>query len=466
MNLESYKYIYFLGIGGIGMSSIARYFNAHGKQVHGYDRCKTRLTEELESEGISIHYRDDINKLDDSIKEAESNKILVVYTPAIDNNNTELMFFKKKGIIPLKRSQVLGIIAKRNFTIAISGTHGKTTTASILTHILKNSKIDCTAFLGGVCNNFDSNFVLAKKGNIVIVEADEYDRSFHHLFPDIAIITSVDKDHLDIYAGKEAIDKAFQQFSSQVKKKGVLVVQAGIKTEFNRPVEGIKLSYSATEEADYYASNIQIINNKTMFDIKINKNKNGILYKDKISNIVMDMPGEHNIENVLAACAVACFMGVSCKDINNAIRTFKGIKRRFEVHIQSDSLTFIDDYAHHPEEVKMTITAVKELYKNKRVMVIFQPHLFTRTQDFADEFAESLSLADELILLEIYPAREKPIDGVTSNILSEKCTIKNEVCSKEELLSVLQNKKDFEVLLTLGAGDIETLVEPIVSLYN
>jgi len=466
MNLESYKYIYFLGIGGIGMSAIARYFNAHGKQVHGYDSCKTKLTEKLEREGILIHYKDDVNELDDRIKEAECNEILVVYTPAIDINNTELTFFKSKGVVPLKRSYVLGIIAKRSFTIAISGTHGKTTTASILTHILKSSKIDCTAFLGGICNNYDSNFVLSKNGNVIIVEADEYDRSFHHLFPDIAIITSVDKDHLDIYGGKEAIDKAFQQFALQVKKKGALIVQAGIKTKFSKPMEGIKLSYSATEEADCYASNIQIVNNKTMFDIKINKSKDGLLFKDKISKVVMGMPGEHNVENVLAACAVACLMGASCSDINNAISTFKGIKRRFEIHIQSDSLTFIDDYAHHPEEVKMTITAVKELYKNKRVMVVFQPHLFTRTQDFADEFAESLSLADELIILEIYPARERPIDGITSNILSEKCTIKNEVCSKEELLSVLQNKKDFEVLLTLGAGDIETLVEPIVSLYN
>ena len=465
MNLEIYKHIYLLGVGGIGMSALARYFNAHGKKVSGYDKSKTLLTEKLEKEGIAIHYKDDINQIKKEVKEARLTELLVIYTPAIDEKNSEFLFFKEKGITPLKRSQVLGMITCQSFTIAIAGTHGKTTTATLLTHILKNSQIDCTAFLGGVSKDFDSNFILAQTGNIVIVEADEYDRSFHHLYPDVAVITSVDEDHLDIYENKRALETAFQKFASQVKQKGFLLVQAGVRTKFKKPEDGVKMSYSATKKADYYASNIGIRNNKTKFDIGVLDILPGMVYEKKISNLLIDIPGKHNIENVLAASAVACLMGVSYDNVNNAISTFKGIKRRFEIHLQSERMTFIDDYAHHPKEVRMTIKAVKRLYKGKKIMVVFQPHLFSRTQDFADEFAESLSLADELILLEIYPAREKPIDGVTSKMLSQKCTIKNEVCSKEELISTLQNK-DIEVLLTLGAGDISTLVEPIKALYN
>jgi len=465
MNLDLYKHIYLLGIGGIGMSALARYFNAQGIQVSGYDKSKTTLTEKLEKEGIAIHYKDDISQISDEVKEAKFAEILVIYTPAIDENNTEFHFFKEKGIIPLKRSEVLGIITRQSFTIAIAGTHGKTTTAALLTHILKNSEIDCTAFLGGVSKDFNSNLILAEKGNIVIVEADEYDRSFLSLYPDVAVITSIDADHLDIYKNKKSLEIAFQKFASQVKQKGFLLVQAGVQTEFEKPEEGALVSYSATEKADYYASNIGISNNKTKFDIGVLDILPGMAYKKKITNLLIDMPGKHNIENVLAASAVACFLGATCDNVEKAIGSFKGIKRRFEIHLHNDKMTFIDDYAHHPKEVKVTIQAVKELYEGKKVMVIFQPHLFSRTQDFADEFAESLSLSDELILLEIYPAREKPIDGVTSQMLAEKCTIKNEVCSKEQLLSVLE-KKDFEVLLTMGAGDISTMVQPIKEFYN
>ena len=465
MNLDLYKHIYLLGIGGIGMSALARYFNAQGIQVSGYDKSKTTLTEKLEKEGIAIHYKDDISQISDDVKVAKFAEILVIYTPAIDENNTEFHFFKEKGIIPLKRSEVLGIITRQSFTIAIAGTHGKTTTAALLTHILKNSEIDCTAFLGGVSKDFNSNLILAEKGNIVIVEADEYDRSFLSLYPDVAVITSIDEDHLDIYENKKSLEIAFQKFASQVKQKGFLLVQAGVQTEFEKPEEGALVSYSATEKADYYASNIGISNNKTKFDIGVLDILPGMAYEKKITNLLIDMPGKHNIENVLAASAVACFLGATCDNVEKAIGSFKGVKRRFEIHLHNDKMTFIDDYAHHPKEVKVTIQAVKELYEGKKVMVIFQPHLFSRTQDFADEFAESLSLSDELILLEIYPAREKPIDGVTSQMLAEKCTIKNEVCSKEQLLSVLE-KKDFEVLLTMGAGDISTLVQPIKEFYN
>ena len=465
MNLDLYKHIYLLGIGGIGMSALARYFNAHGKKVSGYDKCKTTLTKKLEKEGIVIHYKDDVSQISDEIKEVKFSELLVIYTTAIDEHNTEFHFFKEKGITPLKRSKVLGMITRQSFTIAIAGTHGKTTTAALLTHILKNSEIDCTAFLGGLSKDFSSNLVLSKKGNIVIVEADEYDRSFHHLYPDVAVITSIDKDHLDTYENKKSLEIAFQKFASQIKQKGFLLVHTGVQTKFEKPEYGAKMSYSATEKADYYAFNIGISNNKTKFDIGILDIFPGMAYKKKITNLLIDIPGKHNIENVLAASAVACFLGATCDNVNNAISTFKGIKRRFEIHLHSDKMTFIDDYAHHPKEVKVTIQATKELYEGKKIMVVFQPHLFSRTQDFADEFAESLSLADELILLEIYPAREKPVDGVTSQMLAEKCTIKNEVCSKEQLISVLE-KKDFEVLLTMGAGDISTMVQPIKALYN
>ena len=465
MNLDLYKHIYLLGIGGIGMSALARYFNAHGKKVSGYDKCKTTLTKKLEKEGIAIHCKDDVSQISDEIKEAKFSELLVIYTPAIDEHNTEFHFFKEKGITPIKRSKVLGMITRQSFTIAIAGTHGKTTTAALLTHILNNSEIDCTAFLGGLSKDFNSNLVLSKKGNIVIVEADEYDRSFHHLYPDVAVITSIDKDHLDTYENKKSLEIAFQKFASQIKQKGFLLVHTGVQTKFEKPEDGAKMSYSATEKADYYASNISISNNKTKFDIGILDIFPGMAYKKKITNLLIDIPGKHNIENVLAASAVACFLGATCDNVNNAISTFKGIKRRFEIHLHSDKITFIDDYAHHPKEVKVTIQATKELYEGKKIMVVFQPHLFSRTQDFADEFAESLSLADELILLEIYPAREKPVDGVTSQMLAEKCTIKNEVCSKEQLISVLE-KKDFEVLLTMGAGDISTMVQPIKALYN
>ena len=465
MNLDLYKHIYLLGIGGIGMSALARYFNAHGKKVSGYDKSKTTLTKKLEKEGIAIHYKDDVSQISDEVKAAKFTEILIIYTPAIDENNTEFHFFKEKGITPLKRSKVLGMITRQSFTIAIAGTHGKTTTAALLTHILKNSEIDCTAFLGGLSKDFNSNLVLSKKGNIVIVEADEYDRSFHHLYPDVAVITSIDKDHLDTYENKKSLEIAFQKFASQIKQKGFLLVHTGVQTKFEKPEDGAKMSYSATEKADYYAFNIGISNNKTKFDIGVLDILPGMAYEKKITNLLIDIPGKHNIENVLAASAVACFLGATCDNVNNAISTFKGIKRRFEIHLHSDKMTFIDDYAHHPKEVKVTIQATKELYEGKKIMVVFQPHLFSRTQDFADEFAESLSSADELILLEIYPAREKPINGVTSQMLAEKCTIKNEVCSKEELISVLE-KKDFEVLLTMGAGDISTMVKPIKALYN
>ena len=465
MNLDLYKHIYLLGIGGIGMSALARYFNAYGKKVSGYDKCKTTLTEKLETEGIAIHYKDDVSQISDEVKAAKFTEILIIYTPAIDENNTEFHFFKEKGITPLKRSKVLGMITRQSFTIAIAGTHGKTTTAALLTHILKNSEIDCTAFLGGLSKDFNSNLVLSKKGNIVIVEADEYDRSFHHLYPDVAVITSIDKDHLDTYENKKSLEIAFQKFASQIKQKGFLLVHTGVQTKFEKPEDGAKMSYSATEKADYYASNIGISNNKTKFDIGVLDILPGMAYEKKITNLLIDIPGKHNIENVLAASAVACFLGATCDNVNNAISTFKGIKRRFEIHLHSDKMTFVDDYAHHPKEVKVTIQATKELYEGKKIMVVFQPHLFSRTQDFADEFAESLSLADELILLEIYPAREKPVDGVTSQMLAEKCSIKNEDCSKEQLISILE-KKDFEVLLTMGAGDISTMVQPIKALYN
>lgn len=466
MNLDLYKHIYLIGVGGIGMSALARYFNSKGKMVYGYDKVKSELCIELETEGINIHYSDDVYEIPEPIKNAGFNDILVIYTPAISSENKELSFFTNKGFKVYKRAEVLGMISKQSFTIAVAGTHGKTTTSTILAHILKQGGKESTAFLGGISRNYNTNLLLADKGNILIVEADEYDRSFLQLHADIAIITSVDADHLDVYENKEDLEKAFVQFATQIKQKGLLLVEESVSIDFPVPEDGAKLTYSATKNADYYAENIKVKDGKMNFDLKALDIMPGMSYEQKQEGLEFILPGIHNVSNSIAASAVSCYLGLGCKDIAKGLATFKGINRRFDVHLSTSKVAYVDDYAHHPEEVSATIGAAKQLFPQRDLTVVFQPHLFSRTQDFANEFASSLVGANDLILLDIYPAREKPITGVDSQMLLALCTnpIK-EVCSKEELLAVLKNK-ELDVLLTLGAGDIGTLVEPIKHLLN
>jgi len=466
MNLDLYKHIYLIGIGGIGMSALARYFNAKGKHVCGYDKVQSALCKELENEGIQIHYTEGVEHIPQSIREATYNDILVIYTPAIPADNLELNYFSEKRFKLHKRAEVVGMISSQCYTIAVAGTHGKTTISTILAHILYSAGKQCTSFLGGISKNYKTNFLLAEKGNILIVEADEYDRSFLQLEPDIAIITSVDADHLDIYENKSALQAAFIQFASQIKENGVLLVEQSISIDFPTPEDGAKLSYSASSKADYYAENIRVKGGKMVFDLTILDIMPGMTYERKQENLELILPGVHNVSNAVAAAAVACYLGLSFEDVVRGLSTFEGIKRRFEVHISTQKLAYIDDYAHHPEEVSATIIAAKQLFPDREITVVFQPHLFSRTQDFTQEFADSLSLADQLILLDIYPAREDPIEGVNAKMLLDLCTNpKKETCSKEELLKVLEGKK-LDVMLTLGAGDIGTLVEPIKQMLN
>lgn len=461
MSFDNIKHVYFLGIGGIGMSALARYFNAMGKSVSGYDKTKTQLTDELVAEGIEVHFNDSIEEVKSEIRNSKS-EVLVVWTPAIPKDHSELKYFQKNEFTLKKRSEVLGMITEQSFTIAVAGTHGKTTTSSMIAHILKSSEVDCTAFLGGITQNYGTNLLLSEKLKkkkskikpITVVEADEYDRSFLTLHPDIAVITSVDADHLDIYGDQKQMHESYSQFANQVKPGGVLIIKKGVDKVLVIEKDSKKqLTYSLHQSSDYYARKIAIKKGDYLFDV--------VTPEQAIRGMQLSVPGKHNVENAVAAVAVAQQMNVFSGNIKNAISTFKGVKRRFEYHVKSDKLVYIDDYAHHPEELRACISAVKEMYPSKKVTGVFQPHLFTRTRDFVNEFARSLELLDELILLDIYPAREKPIEGVTSEMLLEKIRMKNKkVISKKELLKEVKGR-EVEVLLTVGAGDIDTLIEPL-----
>ncbi len=452
MSFEKINNVYFLGIGGIGMSALARYFKAQGKIVSGYDKTPTTLTDELIAEGISVHFIDSI-----AVAQLQTSNLkdttLVIYTPAVPKDLIELNYFLSNGFDVKKRSEVLGMITENHYTIAVAGTHGKTTTSSMIAHILKHSGTDCTAFLGGIAKNYDSNFLLGKgKKSIVVVEADEYDRSFLTLHPDVAVITSMDADHLDIYGDSGQLVDSYRSFAKQLKKGGMLFYKSGLQLE---DLELGKSTYSLTATADYSPKNLRIENHRYHFDFKNTE--------DTIKDISSQLAGAHNVENALAAIAVAKHIGIPKNKIKEALETYTGVKRRFDYQVQppTSNVVYIDDYAHHPEELRACISSARELYPGKKITGIFQPHLFSRTRDFAEGFGRSLSLLDELILLDIYPAREKPIAGVNSGMLLKDVTIKNKMpCRKEDVLEELE-KRNIEVLLTLGAGDIDTLVVPI-----
>lgn len=453
MEMQKITSVYFVGAGGIGMSALARYFRAKGKQVAGYDKTPSDLTAALIEEGIRIHYTDDITLIPADCKQIDST--LVIYTPAIPETHTELNYFKTNGFTLMKRARVLGEITRTERGLCVAGTHGKTTTSSMLAHLLKQSHVDCNAFLGGILKNYNSNLMLSDKSDLAVIEADEFDRSFHWLNPYMAVITAVDPDHLDIYGTPAAYRESFEHFTSLIRPDGCLVMKKGLQLQPRLP-EGTKLyTYSATEEADFFARNIRIGNGDIVFDF--------ITPDGSIPDVKLGVPVKVNIENGVAAMALAWLNGVTPEEIRRGMETFAGPVRRFDFHLKKDDIVLLDDYAHHPAELKASIQSVKELYPDKKVTGIFQPHLYTRTRDFAADFAASLSLLDELILLDIYPAREEPIPGVTSQIIFDRVTIPNKrMIRKEELLDLVQKEAaSFEVVLMVGAGNIDRLVEPV-----
>jgi UDP-N-acetylmuramate--alanine ligase len=452
MELKDIKTIYFIGIGGIGMSALARYFHFHGKTVSGYDKTATTLTRELEAEGIAIHYVDDPSLI-------PTDPDLVVYTPAVPNDHRELNYYLKHKKVLMKRSEVLGLITNSSFNICVAGTHGKTTITTMIAHILRHSGYGCNAFLGGIAVNYNSNY-WSDERNVCVVEADEYDRSFLRLRPDIAVITAMDADHLDIYGTAEAVEQAFIDFSGCLKPGGLLFSKKGLRRETE--LKGARhFTYGLEGDQtlpDYYASEIRIDQGDYLFRIQS--------ADWSIDKVVLPMGGRHNVENAVAAIAVAHTLGIAGDKIVAAVAAFRGVKRRFEYIVKAPNCVYIDDYAHHPEELRALINGAKELFPEKHCTIIFQPHLFTRTRDFADGFAESLNLADEVFLLPIYPARELPIAGVTSELIAARMPEeKVRIADKKEILTDLENKvkkgKKPALLITAGAGDIDTLVEPI-----
>ncbi|MDP4263058.1 MAG: UDP-N-acetylmuramate--L-alanine ligase [Bacteroidota bacterium] len=459
--IDKLNEVYFIGIGGIGMSAIARFFHTGGVRVSGYDKTSTALTRELEAAGIAVHYEENVELIP---KEAQ----LVVYTPAVPKDHKELLYYQQHGYKVVKRSDVLQLITESSFNICIAGTHGKTTITTMTAHLLRDSGYGCNAFLGGISVNYRTNFWRSER-NVCVVEADEYDRSFLKLSPDIAVITSMDADHLDIYGTAESVEQGFIDFSRKVKPGGLLISKFGLKRgkELNA---GKHITYSLqNESADLYAANIRMMNGSYEFDV--------VMKDNTLDNVRLNMGGMHNVENSVAAIAVASSLKIDGEKIKAAIESFRGVKRRFEYILPPSSKTgrlgtrpvFIDDYAHHPEELKALITGAKSLFRQKKCTIIFQPHLYTRTRDQANGFAEVLDLADEVILLPIYPARELPVEGVNSEMIIKKMkTDHKRVMTKEKLMDWI--RKDYiknidrefgEILITAGAGDIDTLVEPI-----
>jgi len=448
MELKNIQSVYFIGIGGIGMSAIARYFLSRNCTVFGYDKTRTHLTIALEEEGVSVVYDDDPATIPADFL-IESNRNLIVYTPAIPKNSEIIGHFRENCLKMWKRSEVLGIISKGQFCIAVAGTHGKTTTSSIVAHILTDTGYECTAFLGGIATNYNSNFLIGNN-DVVVVEADEYDRSFLTLHPDIAVITSMDADHLDIYGDAAQLNESFRLFASQLKPDGTLFVKEGL------PIEGI--TYSASGNSLVRADNIRIEGSNFTFDYADGKTN--------IEGVQLMLPGRHNVENTVAAIAVAVRLGIDSNKIKQAVSNFKGVKRRFEYIVKTDQHIYIDDYAHHPKELEACFHAVRQLYPNRKLTVIFQPHLFSRTKDFADEFAAVLGTVDELMLLEIYPARELPVPGIDAQFLLDKIKLEEkQIFEKEAALKKIQKNKPI-LLLTVGAGDIDTLIQPLKTLLT
>ncbi len=461
MNLDNKYGFYFVGIGGIGMSALARWFKKQGKYVAGYDRTETHLTQQLQEEGIEVTHEDFSSAIPEKIKDKRK-AILVVYTPAIPSDSEILRYFKDYKYKIKKRSEVLGALTKKSFTIAVAGTHGKTTTSALIAHILKETNQNMVAFLGGILQNYESNLIVNKKSGQVlntVVEADEYDRSFLTLNPDIAVVTALDPDHLDIYGEFSEMQKGFRDFLNKLKKKGTLIIYKGLYEKVipeDRP--DIKVREYGLSHIPVRAENIRLEKEEVRFDY--------YSPAETIENIPLSLPGFHNIENAIAAITVCLKMKIDGSAIKAALSSFRGIKRRFEYILYTDNLVYIDDYAHHPEEIKALLSSLRAIFEGHKITALFQPHLYTRTRDFAYEFAEALDLADEVLIMDIYPAREKPIKGVGSELILNKMKLERKsLCSKVDVIEEL-DAKDLDILVTIGAGDIDQLVEPIKILLS
>ena len=456
MDVNTLKAVYFIGAGGIGMSALIRYFLSIGKKVGGYDRTPSELTEKLIAEGAFIHYEESAENIPADFLDVATT--LIVYTPAIPTTHAELTYFQNNGFTIQKRSQVLGMLTQSGKGLCVAGTHGKTTTSTMTAHLLHQSSVGCNAFLGGISKNYGTNLLLSEESEYIVIEADEFDRSFHWLTPFATVITATDADHLDIYGTKEAYLESFNHYTSLIRQGGALIVRKGIELE-PRLQEGVTLYTYSREEGDFHAENIRIGNGEIIFDY--------ISPFGNIKDIQLGVPVAINIENGIAAMALAQISGASNDEIKAAMVSFKGVDRRFDFKIKNDKVVFLSDYAHHPEEIKQSILSMRALYEDKKITGIFQPHLYTRTRDFYQEFADSLSLLDEVILTEIYPARELPIEGVSSRLIYDHLhpNVEKELCKKEDILDILKQKK-IEVLMTLGAGDIENYVQPICEILN
>ena len=458
MNIDTLTSVYFVGAGGIGMSALVRYFLSLGKHVAGYDRTPSELTQRLNAEGAAIHYDDCVEMIPESCRDKEHT--LVVYTPAVPQDHSELTWFREQGFEIQKRAQVLGTITRSRKGLCAAGTHGKTTTSSMAAHLIHSSHVGTTAFLGGISQNYGTNLLLTDKSDYVVIEADEYDRSFHQLSPYITIITSTDPDHLDIYGTPEAYWESFEHYTSLINPGGALIIHEGLEIT-PRLQEGVQLLTYSRDKGDYHAENIRIGGGEIVFDFV---HPNG-----KIKDIRLGVPLSVNIDNGIAAMAMAQLAGVTDEELREGMASFRGVERRFDFKLKSDAKVYLSDYAHHPAEIRQSALSIRELYADRKVTVIFQPHLYSRTQDFYREFAESLSLFDEVILTDIYPAREEPIPGVTSALIYDNLApqVKKQMITKSEVLATIEAKKeDIEVLVTLGAGDIENFASQITEILK
>lgn len=456
MELKDIKSVYFVGAGGIGMSAIARYFLHIGVDVAGYDKTPSALTKELEKEGMDIHYEENVALIPAACKDASST--LVIYTPAIPQEHQELVYFHENGFTIEKRAQVLGTLTRSHKGLCVAGTHGKTTTSTMCAHIMHQSHVDCNAFLGGISKNYGTNYILSDKSDYVVIEADEFDRSFHWLRPWMSVITATDPDHLDIYGTKEAYLESFRHYTELIQPGGALIIHKNLEMK-QHVQDGVKIYEYSLNEGDFHAENIKIDNGEITFDF--------ISPVESISNVELGQPVPINIENAVAAMAMAQLNGCTAEEIKEGIKTYEGVERRFDFKIKDDKHVFLSDYAHHPKEIYQSAKSIRELYKNRKITAIFQPHLYTRTRDFYKDFADSLSILDEVILCDIYPAREAPIPGVTSELIYKnlKPGVEKSMIHKEDVLDLVK-KRDFDVLIVLGAGDLDNLVPQMAEILK